>query len=237
MRVSRYMVVRLRPVREHTSRTRSIRRFIAESRNGPYRSVQCTICRLAPEILGTKIASVRYMPRSTSLPRLRLLVKHPKGMTGLLPRVRGRPPAYTPLLVAMDEICRRGIERLKNEDDGFVRPLSLKRGRRSAKMVQTASEALITQLARDWSVSEASVEEYLRNDDRFYYPRALVLMNKLLRLQLSPPLELGDVGRAISEHQPKNRNRKQPPLASHGAEFDLHPWIYKPHQRSKQSPR
>lgn len=177
------------------------------------------------------------MPRSTSLPRLRLLVKHPEGMKGLLPRVRGRPPAYTPLLVAMNEICHRGIERLKDKDDGFVRPLSLKRGRRSAKMAQTASEALITQLVRDWCLSDAAVEEYLQNDDRFYYPRALTVMNTILRLPLSPPLELGDVGRAIGEHQPKNRNRKRPRLAPDGVEFDLHPWIYKPHQSSKRSPR
>ena len=181
-----------------------------------------------------KNRSTRYVRRSMPTLRLRLLLKHPAGTTAFLPRARGRPPKYVPLLVAMDEICRRGIEPLKDEDEGFVRPLSLKRGRRSAKMKQTASEALITELARDWCLSEASIEEYLENDDRFYYPRALALMNKVLRLPLSPPLKVDEVRYAISEHHPRNRKGK-PQLAADGLEFDLHPWIYQPHQRSQLS--
>jgi hypothetical protein len=74
----------------------------------------------------------------------------------------------------------------------------------------------------------------LENDERFYYPRALALMNKVLRLPLSPPLKVDEVRYAISEHHPKNR-RRTPPLAADVVEFDLHPWIYQPHQRSQSS--
>jgi hypothetical protein len=170
------------------------------------------------------------------------MLSHPEGLPTLQRPARGRPPNYIPLLVAIDEICRRGISTDDNESDGFARPSPLKRGRRSADRAIPESDVLLVALANDWDLGPETVYEYLRDGKRFYYPRAVALVNTLLRFPISPPLRLDEIRRAASEYQRRYALIERLPLAPGGIEFALHPLVYEPKQRSsptksRSSPR
>jgi hypothetical protein len=167
-----------------------------------------------------------YTRTVSSPPKLRFVVKrHPvSGAPGeLKPRPRGRPKNFKPLLVALDEILRRGPGTPRRDEEGFFRVRQLKRGPRSKGALTPKREALIQALADDWNLSYDTVWDYLYDHKRFYYVRALGLVEALRQWPIQPRLTLADIGRAVAEYRPGNSHLRSATLA--GLEFNLLPYV------------
>jgi hypothetical protein len=150
----------------------------------------------------------------------------------------GRTPSLIPLLVAMDSVCMRGIEWSSAGRAGSMKVSKFKSGSRSRKSrergIDSPRDALVAKLAKAWRLSESTIDDYLKDVDRFYYPRAVGLIEALLKLDYSPPLTLQEIAGAIAEHRPKNRTMPQPPLAPEGKRVNLQPVLHRPQQPSAQ---
>jgi hypothetical protein len=165
------------------------------------------------------------MSASVVNPRLRFVVKRPVKKLGK--PIHGRTPSYVPLLIAFDWICRRGAGERQPGEEGFFRRRPFKRGPTRAAISER--EALINDLARDWHVTAGTVEEYLTDDKRFYYPLALSLVDALTNEGFT-----ADIERAVAEHRPGNEALRLVPLADGGLEFNLLPHIRRPKQPKKR---
>lgn len=175
----------------------------------------------------------RLNPKMTSksLRRLRFTIGvSSSALGGNGKKRRGRPPNLKPLLVAMDDICRRGICD-QPDKSRFGLPATLKLGRHSKRQSGLSPYPVwISRLAERWSITEATARDYIYDSERFYYPLANGTIKSLLELPLEPRLEIADIQRAIDELR-----RRIPPealveLAKGGLIFDLLPVIRKTKQ-------
>ena len=164
----------------------------------------------------------------------------PSDIKGAAGAPDGRPPSLVPLLVAMDSVCMRGVEWASEDRTGSMKVSTLKSGRRSRenrdKALDSPRDVLITRLATAWQLSESTIDDYLKDVDRFYYPRAVGLIEALLKLDYSPPLALQEIADAIAEHRPSNRGKPQPRLAPGGKRMNLLPVLHRPQQPNDLQP-
>jgi hypothetical protein len=173
--------------------------------------------------------STKPIPTAGVWAIVRILLEHGRALnpeigtklmlTALAPsRPVGRPQRWTPLLVAMDGVCR-------------LRGGSRPRGKQSRdRRRQITRSEVILDLARDWAKSEDSIKQYMKDSSapQHYYRRARHYISVFRRAGCT----WENIGRAVAEHRVLNR-APSPPPGTPTYTFNLNLFVPLVHQSSK----